>query len=384
MFAIFFLSLCALIVYIAVALIRYRLQRRGTPQDDGDSGYTFLSKVRGRFSGFPFGKLLVACGGILVLLMAFTGVFYTVPEGSEAVLIRLGTPVGVKGPGFQMKLPFLDSLYPIRTGKILRQEFGFRTVREGPPAQYEDVPIEQAMLTRDNKIVRVEWALQFRIADPLKYFMNLMRNRDASSIVRNWAESSMREVVASRELDDVLTVEREAIQRDAKKTIQTRYDAIQSGLAVTAVTLQDVLPPQAVIDALNDVTTAKAEKDRDVLRAEEYYNDVVPKAVGEVSRILNDAEAYRDRRVAAARGEAARLTSLKEAYLANPELVRLNIYMENLREGWAKAKIVFVEDNVVNFLSLGDQENLPLPDARRQAPQVAPQQNQQPRQQKAQ
>ena len=194
----------------------------------------------------------------------------------------------------------------------------------------------------------------------------------------------MREVVASRELDDVLTVEREAIQRDAKKTIQTRYDAIQSGLAVTAVTLQDVLPPQAVIDALNDVTTAKAEKDRDVLRAEEYYNDVVPKAVGEVSRILNDAEAYRDRRVAAAKGEAARLTSLKEAYLANPELVRLNIYMENLREGWAKAKIVFVEDNVVNFLSLGDQENLPLPDARRQAPQVAPQQNQQPRQQKAQ
>lgn len=78
------------------------------------------------------------------------------------------------------------------------------------------------------------------------------------------------------------------------------------------------------------------------------------------------------------------LPILKEAYLANPELVRLNIYMENLREGWAKAKIVFVEDNVVNFLSLGDQENLPLPDARRQAPQVAPQQNQQPRQQKAQ
>jgi membrane protease subunit HflK len=355
-FAVFFLSLCALVVYIAIALIRHRMRQRGAPKEDDDSGFVFLSKVRGRLSGFPFVRIVLIFAAVLLCVMTVTRIFYTVPEGSETIVVRLGIPVGIKGPGFHAKIPFLDSTYSLRTGRVLRQEFGFRTVRAGPPAQYEDVPIEQAMLTRDNKIVRVEWALQFRIADPLSYFLNLMRNSDATDIVRNWSESSMREVVASRELDKVLTVEREAIQKEARKTIQARLDAIHSGLVVTAVTLQDVLPPQAVIDALNDVTTAKSEKDRDILRAEEYYNDVVPKAEGEASRILNDAEAYRDRRVAAAKGETSRLASLKEAYLANPELVRLNFYMENLRDGWSKARVVFVEDNVVNFLSLGGED----------------------------
>ncbi|MDD2453145.1 MAG: FtsH protease activity modulator HflK [Synergistaceae bacterium] len=288
---------------------------------------------------------------LVIALIAYQG-FYIVPAGSRGVIFRLGKVSSVADQGINFKIPVIDRVTIVNTEQIQRFEYGYRTVNPGPPARFTDRPEESKMLTGDNKIVEIDWVLQFQAGDPVPFVVNLPEDRySMEKMIRDVAESTLREVIASRALDDVLTTEKEASQTEAKKLIQEKMELLKTGIFIVAVQFQDVNPPEAVQAAFSDINTARAERERMILEADKYANEVLSKAEGEADKILNEAEAYKFRRISLAEGEAARIRSLHEAFRENPDLVMNNLWLENMEKVWPKLK-VFIVDGGENSLQI--------------------------------
>jgi len=288
---------------------------------------------------------------LVIALIAYQG-FYIVPAGSRGVIFRLGKVSSVADQGINFKIPVIDRVTIVNTEQIQRFEYGYRTVNPGPPARFTDRPEESKMLTGDNKIVEIDWVLQFQAGDPVPFVVNLPEDRySMEKMIRDVAESTLREVIASRALDDVLTTEKEASQTEAKKLIQEKMELLKTGIFIVAVQFQDVNPPEAVQAAFSDINTARAERERMILEADKYANEVLSKAEGEADKILNEAEAYKFRRISLAEGEAARIRSLHEAFREIPDLVMNNLWLENMEKVWPKLK-VFIVDGGENSLQI--------------------------------
>ena len=281
---------------------------------------------------------------LLILALVAKQGFYIVPAASRGVVFRLGEVIKVADQGVNFKIPLIDMVTIVNTEQIQRFEYGYRTVSVGPPARYTDRPEESKMLTGDNKIVEIDWVLQFQTGDPAAFVVNVPSDRDSQvKMIRDIAEATLREVIASRKLDDVLTTEKEASQTEAKQLIQQKMDELKTGVFVVAVQFQDVVPPKAVQAAFSEINSARAEKERFILEADKYTNEVLSKAAGEAERVLNEAEAYKFRRINLAEGEAARITSLNKVYRENPDLVLKTLWLENMQEVWPKLKVVIVD-----------------------------------------
>ena len=291
---------------------------------------------------------------IVAALVAYQG-FYIVPAGSRGVVFRLGRVSGVADQGINFKLPVIDLVTIVNTEQIQRFEYGYRTVNPGPPATFADRPDESKMLTGDNKIVEIDWVLQFQAGDPVSFVVNLPEDRAyREKMIRDIAESTLREVIASRELDDVLTTEKEASQTEAKKLIQEKLDFLKTGVFIVAVQFQDVNPPKAVQAAFSEINTARAERERMILEADKYSNEILSRAEGEADKLLNEAEAYKFRRISLAEGEAARISSLQDAYRENPDLVLNNLWLENMEKIWPQMKVFIIDagENALQVLPL--------------------------------
>jgi len=271
------------------------------------------------------------------------------------VVFRLGRVSGVADQGINFKLPVIDLVTIVNTEQIQRFEYGYRTVNPGPPATFADRPDESKMLTGDNKIVEIDWVLQFQAGDPVSFVVNLPEDRaPREKLIRDVAESTLREVIASRELDDVLTTEKEASQTEAKKLIQEKLDLLKTGVFIVAVQFQDVNPPKAVQAAFSEINTARAERERMILEADKYSNEILSRAEGEADKLLNEAEAYKFRRISLAEGEAARISSLQDAYRENPDLVLNNLWLENMEKIWPQMKVFIIDagENALQVLPL--------------------------------
>jgi len=335
----------------------YEKTRRKERNFDGDEygGGGGDEKPRRRFS-FSFGFLKLLLPVLLLLIVAWQG-FYIVPAGSRGVVFRLGKVSHVADQGMNFKLPLIDQVTIVNTEQIQRFEYGYRTVNPGPPPTYADRPEESKMLTGDNKIVEIDWVLQYQAGTPEEYVVNLPADQWArEKLIRDVAESTLREVIASRELDDVLTTEKEASQTEAKILIQEKLKALKTGVHIVAVQFQDVNPPKAVQAAFSEINTARAERERLILEADKYANEIISKAQGESERIMNEAEAYKFRRISLAEGEASRIRSLNAAYRENPDLVLNNLWLENMVKVWPKLKVYIVEtgENAVQLLPLDE------------------------------
>ncbi len=329
-----------------------KTRRRDKKSDGGDYGGG-EEQPRRRFS-FSFGFLKLLLPALLLVVIAWQG-FYIVPAGSRGVVFRLGKVAHVANQGMNFKLPLFDQVTILNTEQIQRFEYGYRTVQPGPPPTYADRPEESKMLTGDNKIVEIDWVLQYQAGTPEEYVVNLPADQWArEKLIRDVAESTLREVIASRELDDVLTTEKEASQTEAKMLIQEKLNTLKTGVFIVAVQFQDVNPPKAVQAAFSEINTARAERERLILEADKYSNEILSKAQGESERILNEAEAYKFRRISLAEGEAARIRSLNAAYRENPDLVLNNLWLENMEKVWPKLKVFIVDvgENAVQLLPL--------------------------------
>ncbi|ABR30494.1 cell division protein FtsH [Thermosipho melanesiensis] len=279
---------------------------------------------------------------VIVLIFLGTGVYQVGP--SEVALIKtFGKYTHSTGPGIHFHLPYpIQSHVIVDVETIRKEEIGFRTIESYGKISYRTINEEALMLTGDGNIISVEVAVQYKIKDPVKFAFNVINGRD---IVRFTTESVLRERVAVRNIDDVLTVARDEIAIETAEQVQKILDEYDAGILINKVYLQEVAPPDQVVEAFDDVNNAKQDKERFINEANRYANDIVPKAEGEAQKILREAEAYAKEKILEAKGETQRFLSVLKEYEIAPDITKKRLLIERLEEVFSNTKNVFVLDD---------------------------------------
>ena len=299
----------------------------------------FLTRINQRMGGKgkPFAILGII---VLALLLWLSSGIYTVSPAERAALRLFGNFNSTQGPGLHWFWPA-----PIGTRnveavlEIRRMEIGFITPATGLS---RDVPIEALMITGDENIVDVQMVVQyridnlefflFRVADPGEPARGIAPGRPEGRTLKDAAEAALRQVVGQRDIDDVLTVEKEQIQVETRLLLQQLLYDYQMGLEITQVKLQNVRPPEQVRDAFDDVVRANEDKERTINLADAYKEDILPKARGSAAQVTQAAEAFKEAQIAKAEGEAARFLSVLEEFKKAPEVTRVRLYLEAMEE----------------------------------------------------
>ena len=279
--------------------------------------------------------LRVIIVGGLILLVAAVGLLtmvYTVQPEEQAVVKRFGAVIKTTSPGLHFKFPFwIDSVQYVATERVLKEEFGFRTAAVGGPTRYDQRPLpdESLMLSGDLNIIDVEWVVQYRIADPIKYLYSM---RDPVGTLRDISESVMRRIVGNHLGSEILTTARVKIANTSREETQSAMKLYQTGIHIVTVELQNVVPPEAVRPAFNEVNEARQEQERMINEATKQANEAIPRAKGAANRTVAESQGYAAERTNQALGEAARFRSILAEYKVAPEVTRRRMYLETLSE----------------------------------------------------
>ena len=302
------------------------------------------------------GMILTIC-----LLLAALGVwtaFYTVPSDSVAVVQRFGKYLKEVQPGLNFKLPLgvdVATIVPVK--RQLKQEFGFATPGATDPYQSpQDGAKETQMVTGDLNAALVEWVVQYRISDPMKFLFDV---REPSATLRAVSESVMREVVGDRTVDEVITIGRQEIEAEALIKMQELSTKYEMGISIDQVQLKNINPPEPVQESFNEVNQAQQEKEKLINEARRDYNKVIPLAEGEKDQRIREADGYRLKRINEAEGDIARFNALLAEYHKAAEVTRRRIYIETLQEvlPGIRSKIILDEQarSILPFLNLDPQ-----------------------------
>lgn len=272
--------------------------------------------------------------GTFLLIAAIIGVWsglYTVPGDSVGVVQRFGKFIKEVPPGLHIKVPFgVDTATIVPVKRQLKQEFGFGTPGAADPYQVaRDPERETQMVTGDLNSALVEWVVQYRVAEPLKFLFEI---RDPRMTLRDVSESVMREVVGDRTVDEVITVGRQEIEVEALARMQALAAKYELGVSIDQVQLKDVNPPRPVQASFNEVNQAQQEKEKLINEARREYNKVIPLAEGERDQRIRQAEGYRLKRINEAEGDVSRFSAVLAEYLKAPEVTKRRIYLETLQE----------------------------------------------------
>ncbi|MCW8876912.1 MAG: FtsH protease activity modulator HflK [Kangiellaceae bacterium] len=319
-----------------------------------------LNKNFDRFKKFlPGGS---PSGFLTLLTVVFLGTFiwtalYTVPSDSVAVVQRFGKHIHDVPPGLHFKFPLgIDSATIVPVKRQLKQEFGFAT--PGATDQYQmprtyDHNRETQMVTGDLNAALVEWVVQYRISDPVKFLFEV---REPSETLRYVSESVMREVVGDRTVDEVITVGRQEIESEALIKMQELSTKYAMGISIDQVQLKNINPPKPVQESFNEVNQAQQEKEKLINEARRDYNKVIPLALGEKDQRIREADGYRLKRINEAEGDAARFNALYAEYIKAPEVTKRRIYIETMQAVLPniQSKIIIDErtGNVLPLLNL--------------------------------
>lgn len=269
---------------------------------------------------------------ILVGLGLWTA-FYTVPSDSVAVVQRFGKYLETVSPGLHLKAPLgIDATTIVPIKRQLKQEFGFTT--PGARDDYQspgpgDESQETQMVTGDLNAALVEWVIQYRISDPVKFLFEV---REPRQTLRYVSESVMREVVGDRTVDEVITIGRQEIESEALTKMQALSTQYVMGISIDQVQLKNINPPKPVQASFNEVNQAQQEKEKLINEARRDYNKVIPLAEGEKDQRIREADGYRLKRINEAEGDIARFNALLAAYTKAPEVTLRRIYVETMQE----------------------------------------------------
>lgn len=282
--------------------------------------------------------------------------FYVVDETEQAVVTRLGKYLKTTDAGLQFKLPFgIDKNYNVPVKIVQTEQFGFTTVKAGRNNEYRNnVTDESSMLTGDLNIVDVEWIIQYRIVDPKQWLFGVY---EKNSTIRDISRSVINELVGDRAILNVMGPDREEIQTLAMDMMNENFKNLGLGIKVNTVQLQNIVPPEGVQAAFEDVNKAIQDMNRFINEGKESYNAQVPKAQGEADRLIQQAEGYAAERVNMAKGDVARFNAVYEEYKRSPKVTRERIYLETMEEilnGEQKSDIIDSElKNVLPVKTLG-------------------------------
>ena len=298
----------------------------------------------------------------VVIVVAVLGVwtaYYTVASDSVAVIQRFGKYLKTVPPGLHFKLPLgIDTATILPIKRQLKQEFGFSTPGATDPKQIprsHDGIRETQMVTGDLNAALVEWVVQYRISDPVKFLFEV---REPSETLRYVSESVMREVVGDRTVDEVITIGRQEIESEALVKMQSFSTKYEMGISIDQVQLKNINPPKPVQESFNEVNQAQQEKEKLINEARRDYNKVIPLAEGEKDQRIREADGYRLKRINEAEGDVARFNALLAEYSKAPEVTRRRIYIETMQSVLPMIQSKIVVDsktrNILPLLNLDD------------------------------
>lgn len=301
----------------------------GSGGDDG-SGGGFQPDMKS--AGIGVGLIL----GVVILIWLGTG-FFIVQEGQQAVITQFGKYKSSVGAGFNWRLP-----YPIQRHELIFVT-QIRSVDVGRDTVIKATGLrESAMLTEDENIVEIKFAVQYRLSDARAF---LFESKNPGEAVVQAAETAVREVVGKMRMDSALSEERDQIAPRVRALMQKILDRYKVGIEVVGINLQQggVRPPEQVQAAFDDVLKAGQERERAKNEAQAYANDVVPRAVGSASRLKEEADAYKSKIVAQAQGDAQRFKSVLTEYQRAPQVTRDRMYLDSMQQIYSNVTKVLVD-----------------------------------------
>ena len=294
----------------------------------------------------------------LVLWLA-SGI-YRVDAGHEGVVMLFGKHVPEKDstPGLHWYFPApIGKVFTPNVEQVRRIDVGFvaagQTQGFNRTVTPERAVLEESlMLTKDQNIIDVQFTVQWKVKSAGNYLFNI---RDPEGTVKVASESAMREVIGQTNLENALTTDRQLVQDRTRESLQIILDGFQSGITILQVQLLKVDPPAQVIDAFNDVQSARQDLDRKKNEAQAYSNQIIPTAEGQAAQILQQAEAYKEQVTKEAEGEAKRFLSVYESYKVAKDVTTQRLYLEAMEEIMSNSNKVILDQNgggVVPYLAL--------------------------------
>jgi len=306
---------------------------KGGGRDGGGGG--FNPDARG--AGIGVG-LVAAIVGFLWLVSGF----FIVQEGQTGVVLTFGKYSHSTPAGFNWRWPYpIQSHEVVNISQVRTVEVGYRSNVRNKQAR------ESLMLTDDENIIDIQFAVQYRLKSAAEWLFN---NRDQDELVRQVAETSIREIVGKSKMDFVLYEGREKVAFDVGQLMQQITDRYQAGIQITNVSMQNVQPPEQVQAAFDDAVKAGQDRERQKNEGQAYANDVIPRARGAASRLLQEAEAYRSRVVANAQGDASRFKQVLTEYQKAPAVTRDRMYLETMQQIFANTTKVMIDSKSGNNL----------------------------------
>ncbi len=313
-------------------------KRRGGNSDgsgggDGSGGKS-LKLLSG---GLSIGLLL----GVLLFLWIASG-FYIVNEGYRGVVLRFGKYNETTQAGLRWHLPYpAETVETVNVSQVRTVEIGYRK------SVTSKVLKEALMLTDDENIIDIQFAVQYILKNPEEYLFN---NRNPDEAVLQAAEASIREVIGKSYMDYVLYEGREDVASKASVLMQEILDNYNIGIAISKVTMQNAQPPEQVQAAFDDAVKAGQDKERQRNEGEAYANNVIPRAIGNAARILEEAEGYKQRVIASSTGDASRFKQILVEYSKAPRVTRERLYLDMMQEVLSNTNKIFIDQKNSNNL----------------------------------
>ena len=279
----------------------------------------------------------------LILVGGYSSM-YEVDTEETGVVLRFGKFNSFAEPGLHFKMPLgVDRVYLVQTGRVLKEEFGFRTIKPDVRSTYTKKGLEEESLTLtgDLNVSDVEWIVQFQVSDPFKF---IFRIKDPVGTIRDIAEAMVRKAIGNANVTEVLTTERALLANEIQVDLQSTLNNYDIGVRIVTVKFQDVTPPDPVKAAYNEVNESEQQRESLIFQAREQFNREVPRARGEAKKVLQEAEGYAVERVNKARGETNRFLALLTEYRKAPSVTRSRIYLETLEEVLPRLDEIYVMD----------------------------------------
>lgn len=285
----------------------------------------------------PFGFGLIAA--LVAVIWLGTG-FYIVDQGRRGVVLRFGKHVETTMPGPRWHMPYpIESVDIVNLEQVRTIEVGYRGRGDLGPGRSRELK-ESLMLTDDENIIDLQFAVQFNLKSPEDFLFN---NRDAEEAVRGTAETAIREIVGKSRMDFVLYEGRSEVAAQAKKLMQDILDRYHSGINIVSVTMQNAQPPEQVQAAFDDAVKAGQDLERQKNEGQAYANDVIPKARGNAARLLEEASGYKQRVINEAQGNASRFSQVLDQYEKAPQVTRQRLYLETQEQVLSNSSKVIVD-----------------------------------------
>ena len=283
--------------------------------------------------------------GLIVAIAALIWIgsgFYIVDASQRGVVLRFGKQVDTTQPGPRWHLPF-----PVETVEIVNLS-QVRTVEVGYRDNVKNKMLKESlMLTEDENIIDIQFAVQYFLKDPADYLFN---NRNPDENVRQAAETAIREVVGKSKMDFVLYEGREQVAASATKLMQDILDRYKSGILISKLTMQNAQPPEQVQAAFDDAVKAGQDRERQKNEGQAYANDVIPRASGTAARLIQESQGYKQSVIANAEGDASRFKQILVEYQKAPGVTRERMYLDMMQQVMGNVSKVMVDQKNGNSL----------------------------------